>query len=137
MDLVKQSTSLEYITIRYWTIFRNNIKYFIKNFNILKIFHSKFTEKIEFRKPMFQSRITIFSIITRTPFRTVFFNHFGGFDIWSWCSLFQIIIQIFWNLKFGAYTLILKKTIIKINNPFYWQNIIQMFHIKKRKQKKK
>jgi len=68
-----------YITIWYWTIFRNNIKIFIKNFIILKIFRSKFTEKIAFRKSMFQSRITIFSITTRTPFWMVFFNHFGGF----------------------------------------------------------
>jgi len=35
-------------------------KFLIKNSNILKIFHSKFMEKIAFRNPMFQSRITIF-----------------------------------------------------------------------------
>jgi len=34
--------------------------FFIKNFNILKIFHSNITEKIAFRKPIFQLRITNF-----------------------------------------------------------------------------
>jgi len=36
-------------------------------------------EKIIFRKPMFQSRITIFSITTRTPFWTVVFSRSDGF----------------------------------------------------------
>ena len=45
--------------------------FFMKNLNILKIFHSKITEKIAFRKPMFQSRITIFSTTIRTPIRIV------------------------------------------------------------------
>jgi len=69
-----------YNSIWYWTIYRNYKKFFIKNFNILKIFHSKFTEKITFGKLMFQSRIVIFFITTiRTPFWTVFFNHIGNF----------------------------------------------------------
>jgi len=46
-----------YINIWFWTLFWNYKKFFIKNFNIQKIFHLKFTEKIEFRKPMFQSRV--------------------------------------------------------------------------------
>ena len=37
--------------------------FYIKNFNINKIYHSKFKEKIAFRKPLFQWWITTFSII--------------------------------------------------------------------------
>jgi len=68
-----------HITIRYRTIFRNYKKFFMKNFNIHKIFHRKFMKKIALRKPMFQSRITIFSITTRMAFWTVVFNHINGF----------------------------------------------------------
>ena len=39
----------------------------------------KFPEKMAFRKLMFQSRITIFSITTKTPFWTVVLNHIGCF----------------------------------------------------------
>jgi len=35
---------------------------------------------IAFRKPMFQSRITIFTLTTKTPFRTVIFNPIDVFD---------------------------------------------------------
>ena len=64
-----------YISIWYWTIFGNYKKFFIKYFNILKIFHLKFREKIAFRKSMFQSIITIFP----KTIRTAIFNHIDSF----------------------------------------------------------
>jgi hypothetical protein len=76
----------------------NKEKIFIKNFNIHKIFHSKFTEKIAFRKPMFQSRITIFSITTRTPFRTFFLQSFWRL----WQHEHRIYIHIWHEVPIGS-----------------------------------
>jgi len=66
---------IDLFTLRYY-YYQNqylflHYNFFMKNLNILKIFHSKITEKIAFRKPMFQSRITIFSTTIRTPIRIV------------------------------------------------------------------
>jgi len=54
-----------YITIWYWTSIPGNYKiFFIKNFNIFKIFHSKFTE-MNLENQCFQLRITVSPIATR------------------------------------------------------------------------